>query len=1271
MNDLAERVAVVALGAFTLAAQTALLRVHLVAGDGGELAVGLFFATWLLWIAVGAALHARATPAGDRALRRLLVLAALYVPALALQFAALSSLRWLAGVPPSDLFPLGRLVLATAAVNAPVGLVTGACFPAACAALGRAEERADHTATGTYVLEALGAFVGGAGATVLVMAGRSSLTVAAIAAAVLCAAFGALAWVRRDRLMVVPLALGAVAAGALGLSPLGGTVAERIEGLRFDRALPEVERFQTLDTPHRHLVLGWRGDQLLALSDGSVLAAMPDDEAAIVTAALLTAQAPSPDRILLIGQGAEPLAVELLAYDPTRLVHLQPDAAAAEALFEHIPPGHASRLDHAALERTFGDARRFLGEASAGRHRFDLVVLDQADPTSAAANRVTTAGFFERCRAVLAEGGVLATRITSTVNYRDTDTASYGAAMATTLEHVFDEVAVVPGETTWLLAGAAGAPCSDPDELARRHVALSEGQPAVPPQTFASLVDPRRVREVHDELERIQRTRGDDLLNTDGSPIAYFLQLKVLARTTGDRIGAGLDAARAAGVWLYLLPLFAAAVLWLRQPLLWPDRHRDRRRTGAALIALAGGCSIALQVCLVLGFQNRFGNLYGQIGWLNALFMIGLAGGGYVGTRQMERFTIPGGAVVAFGGAAAALAGLVCLGLPVLARVGDGTALAAWYLLVGGTGLVFGAGFPVAGALAAAGDRGPAEVGAVLEAADHWGAAAGAALVGVLMIPLLGPSTTAGVLALVLAAAAVVLPLPTGLQVARANREGIGRLLGWLEARGRRHALPGREAAGWLLGGCLALVAVAGVVRGHGEGPRIRFDADELRAFGGTAGAIEVEEPFVHYRNHGDGSVLLSSMAVTTSIQGYGGPLNLQVVLDAAGSIGDVRLLESDETPAYLVGFDRWLNGLRGWPHDEPLAGVAEVVTGATVTSEAALATVDEVRHAVATQVLDIEPPPRAAVHSPWRRVGVVVLALLLVAAPLAAISGDRWLRLALMALSLGAAGLWLNLQLSGEHLAFFARLDFPGGSNAEGALLLGGAVVLGAAFGAVYCGVLCPFGAAQEWLSGLGPGLTPSPRLDRALRALKYVLAALALVGLLLTGTTDVLGFDPLGTRLGMRASGTLLGLVLLAGAGALLYRRFWCRYLCLVGAFTALFNRVALLRRWLPRRQYDRCDLGVTSAADWDCIQCNRCAWLPADLGEVDPARGRIADRLLLLLTGVVLALALWTVADSWSLGVDLGGQTRAVDTDEIRRQIESRELSDHPAEFWESVD
>ncbi len=71
----------------------------------------------------------------------------------------------------------------------------------------------------------------------------------------------------------------------------------------------------------------------------------------------------------------------------------------------------------------------------------------------------------------------------------------------------------------------------------------------------------------------------------------------------------------------------------------------------------------------------------------------------------------------------------------------------------------------------------------------------------------------------------------------------------------------------------------------------------------------------------------------------------------------------------------------------------------------------------------------------------------------------------------------------------------------------------------------------------------------------------------------------------------GWMLVIVAVVLLGALFYYRFWCRYLCPVGAFLALGNKFALLQHYAPKRRFNHCDLGVRDEFDIDCIRCQRC--------------------------------------------------------------------------------
>ena len=121
---LARRLLIFSYGLFSIAAQTLLFREFVTTFEGNDISVGVFFASWFFWIAVGALLvrHTAATKALTTWPIELLFLA--YLPAFVLQAILTVQARELAGLPSYALWSIRDILLVSALVNAPVSFVT-------------------------------------------------------------------------------------------------------------------------------------------------------------------------------------------------------------------------------------------------------------------------------------------------------------------------------------------------------------------------------------------------------------------------------------------------------------------------------------------------------------------------------------------------------------------------------------------------------------------------------------------------------------------------------------------------------------------------------------------------------------------------------------------------------------------------------------------------------------------------------------------------------------------------------------------------------------------------------------------------------------------------------------------------------------------------------------------------------------------------------------------------------------------------------------------
>lgn len=185
---------------------------------------------------------------------------------------------------------------------------------------------------------------------------------------------------------------------------------------------------------------------------------------------------------------------------------------------------------------------------------------------------------------------------------------------------------------------------------------------------------------------------------------------------------------------------------------------------------------------------------------------------------------------------------------------------------------------------------------------------------------------------------------------------------------------------------------------------------------------------------------------------------------------------------------------------------------------------------------------------------------------------------------------------------------------------VLGFLLLFGAVLGRAVCGFLCPFGLVQDLVYRIPfikkirtfPG-------EKYLRWLKYAIAVMLVISLpiiysgvpyfckyvcpagMLFGAIPLLSLDQLlsdqiGPLFWWKAI-VLLTVILVS----LLISRPFCRYLCPLGGFYGLFNRVSLVRIEKEEEKCVSCDrcipvclMGIDPRKEFssvECIRCGRC--------------------------------------------------------------------------------
>lgn len=185
--------------------------------------------------------------------------------------------------------------------------------------------------------------------------------------------------------------------------------------------------------------------------------------------------------------------------------------------------------------------------------------------------------------------------------------------------------------------------------------------------------------------------------------------------------------------------------------------------------------------------------------------------------------------------------------------------------------------------------------------------------------------------------------------------------------------------------------------------------------------------------------------------------------------------------------------------------------------------------------------------------------------------------------------------------------------------ILFLGSMIITILTGRFFCGFLCSFGAMGDFLWFLSKktgnkGLKVNEKADAWLKNLKYVILVFIIFGIWtfhiggldnMTGPWAVFGmYSKIGSWPSVRYLFTIGGfLLLLIIIGSFLVERFFCRYLCPLGAVFAIMSRFRLFRIKKDRSKCgscrlctSKCSMGIPlyqydTVTSGECIDCFEC--------------------------------------------------------------------------------
>ena len=293
-------------GLFTIAAQSLLFREFITTFEGNDITVGLFFASWFLWIGLGAWVVYKTKTFPDKLLRHIEILFLFYIPAFLLQFFLIVRAREIAGIASYQLMSINTVIGLSMLVNAPVSFITGLFFPLACRWV---EQEQKSAVSHVYIVEAAGGFLGGFGVTVLLAVGINSVTIffaiaLIISLSALCAEIAkSKISSNASKLRILPASLLSICVLIFLLTGIDKKLNHLVQQMKWSRLLPTNAFSGSFQTAQAEYLYGTYQGQWIAVREASVCEVLPNQSSTGRTAAIVLSQNPQAKRILIVGSG--------------------------------------------------------------------------------------------------------------------------------------------------------------------------------------------------------------------------------------------------------------------------------------------------------------------------------------------------------------------------------------------------------------------------------------------------------------------------------------------------------------------------------------------------------------------------------------------------------------------------------------------------------------------------------------------------------------------------------------------------------------------------------------------------------------------------------------------------------------------------------------------------------------------------------------------------------------------------------------------------------
>lgn len=614
------------IGVTSMITQILLMRELIIIFYGNELSLGVILASWLFWISMGSWVLGRLADRIQRKIPTLVACQIFIYAVLPLILLSIRNIKNVLNVAPGEILGFLPMLYSSFAVLAPFCVISGFMFALGCRIFAAFYGESARGIGQVYILEAIGASLGGLLFNFLLIRLLNSFEIVFLAGGLnLLAAFLLLLFAEQRHLFL-KAAVSVLILSALSVFIFGGAGKLHLFSSRLQwRGLNLVN---TENSIYGNITVTSMADQYSFFENGLLMFTTGDLLTSEETVHFSLLEHPSPKKVLLIGGGVGGSLEQVLKHPVEEVDYIELDPLVIETAQRFLPESNLVPLRDERVKIAHMDGRLFTKTTT---KKYDVVIVNLPDPFTALLNRFYSLEFFKEVKDVLTDKGILSFGVTSSENYVSYELQQFLGCLYATLKEVFSDVNMIPGDTNYFLASnAPNLLTYDYNLLMKRLKERGIQTQFVREYYLPYKLSEDRIGYIEATVERAKEIR----INRDFAPVGYFYDMVLWSTYFHSRVKDVIGKFSRLNFWWLLTPIGLFFVITFPLVLKKPSL---KKLPVIIAISTTGFSEILFQVVVIVSFQVLYGYVYYKLGLILTSFMIGLVFGSWTINRIMGR----------------------------------------------------------------------------------------------------------------------------------------------------------------------------------------------------------------------------------------------------------------------------------------------------------------------------------------------------------------------------------------------------------------------------------------------------------------------------------------------------------------------------------------------------------------------------------------------------------------------------------------------------------